>query len=74
MPCRCVAVAVAAATAVKRNLHDISPVEWRVYNRIVINVRTCRCLDAVASHSPYLTLVEYLQEYYLYVPILIDGT
>lgn len=52
MSCRCVAVAVAAATAVKRNLHDtsISPVEWSVYNRIVINVRTCRCLDAVTSH------------------------
>lgn len=77
MSCRCVAVAVAAATAVKRNLHDISRVEWRVYNRIVINVRTCRCLHAVASHycilsishSPYMTQVEYKN----IIPILIDG-
>lgn len=75
MSYRCVAVAVAAATAVKRNLHDISPVEWRVYNRIVINVRPCRCrltlLHTVLSisHSPYLTRLEYKN----IVPILIDG-
>lgn len=75
MSCRCVAVAVAAATAVKRNLHDISPVEWRVYNRIVINVRTCRCLDAVASHFCKLSISHshsYV-EYKNIIPLLIVG-
>lgn len=75
MSCRCVAVAVAAATAVKRNLHDISPVEWRVYNRIVINVRTCRC-RLTLQHTIYFTLSlsdTITVEYQNIIPILTDG-
>lgn len=75
MSCRCVAVAVAAATAVKRNLHDISPVEWRVYNRIVINVRTCRCRLSLL-HTIYFTLSlshTITVEYQNIIPTLTDG-